>query len=61
MRRIAIALVGAGALLVAGAGTALAASVSIVDDEFAPASITVAAGESVTFTNNGDRPHTATA
>jgi plastocyanin len=61
MRRIAIGLVAAGALLVAGAGTALAASVSMVDDEFAPASITVAAGESVTFTNNGDRPHTATA
>ena len=38
-----------------------AASVSIVDRAFSPASISVAPGGTVTWTNNDDRGHTATA
>ena len=50
-----------GTLTMASAGIALAANVNMVDDAFQPASITVAAGESVTFANSGESPHTATA
>ena len=59
--RVVAAMVVAGALLAGGATAALAASVAMVDDEFSPASITVGAGEAITFSNQGDRPHTATA
>ncbi len=38
-----------------------AAGVSIVDFAFNPASTTVKVGDSVTWTNNGQAPHTATA
>lgn len=37
-----------------------AAEVSIVDFEFSPATIEVAAGEEITWTNEGQAPHTAT-
>ena len=60
-KRLAIGLVLAGLLLMAWAGIAFAASVGVVDDAFQPRSITVAAGESVTFSNSGQSPHTATA
>jgi hypothetical protein len=35
--------------------------VSMEDNEFVPANITVAPGEAITWTNNGENPHTATA
>ena len=54
-----LALVGAAVILWGSA--ALAASVRMVDDDFNPASIRVSAGDTITFTNAGDRPHTATA
>lgn len=40
---------------------ATSASVTIVDFDYSPAEVTVNAGESVTWTNSGDEPHTATA
>jgi plastocyanin len=40
---------------------AASASVTIVDFDYSPAEVTVNAGESVTWTNSGDEPHTATA
>lgn len=36
------------------------ASVSMIDNSFSPASLTVTAGELVRWTNNGSLPHTAT-
>lgn len=36
-------------------------SVRIVDDAFSPGSITVAVGDTVTWTNTGEDPHTVTA
>jgi plastocyanin len=60
MRKLAFALVAAGALAM-GIQAAIAASVSMVDSAFRPASITVDAGEAITWTNDGDLPHTATA
>jgi plastocyanin len=37
-----------------------AAEVSIVDFEFSPATIEVAVGQEITWTNEGEMPHTAT-
>jgi LPXTG-motif cell wall-anchored protein len=37
------------------------ASVSIVDFDFQPGDVTISPGETVTWTNNGDAPHTSTA
>lgn len=59
--KIVAGLALTGTLLLVGAGTALAAGVDLVDDEYSPAQVSIAAGQSVTFTNSGDRPHTATA
>jgi LPXTG-motif cell wall-anchored protein len=42
------------------AAPALAASVSAVDFRFVPSTITISAGETVTWTNNGQSPHTVT-
>jgi plastocyanin len=56
----AAVLVLIGTLVLASAGIATAASVNMADNEFQPASITVAAGEAITFTNVGSNPHTAT-
>ncbi|HZX67949.1 MAG TPA: cupredoxin domain-containing protein, partial [Candidatus Elarobacter sp.] len=58
------ALFGAAALvalLAAAPPSRPAAVVHIRDDAFVPASITVRAGESVTFINDDDDAHTATA
>ena len=60
-KRLATIFIVVGTLTMASAGMALAANVNVVDDAFQPASITVAAGESVTFANSGESPHTATA
>lgn len=38
-----------------------AESVSIVDNDYEPKDVTVAAGTTVTWTNDGDAPHTVTA
>ena len=55
-------IVGAAFLLgPATAASAQDASVSIEDFQFNPAAIEVDAGSTVTWTNNGEEPHTATA
>jgi plastocyanin len=56
------ALVGVVALwsVVSLADTALAASVSIVDAGYRPASVRIGEGESVIWTNTGSRTHTST-
>ncbi|MBO6902191.1 MAG: cupredoxin family copper-binding protein [Rhizobiaceae bacterium] len=58
MRRIVIA-----ALLAFAASSAIAAdhAVEIKGMKFTPASLSVAAGDSITFTNMDAAPHTATA
>ncbi len=61
IRTVAGVLVASGALVILLAGAAMAAGVSMVDDEFSPSNLTVTVGESVTFTNQGDNLHTATA
>lgn len=65
MLSLVTALTMAVALVfVSGAGTARAqgtVSVSIIDNSFDPGSITVAAGTTVVWTNNGANPHTVTA
>jgi plastocyanin len=59
-------LAGAGAiaaiavLTLAGPVSAEQRSVSMVDDEFVPSSITIAVGDGVRWTNDGERPHTVT-
>jgi plastocyanin len=60
------ALLGAVALLALtaaapSAGTATGAVVHIRDDAFVPASLTIKAGDKVTFVNDDDDAHTATA
>jgi len=47
-------------LTVLVAAPALAASVSAVDFKFVPKTITVSPGTTVTWTNNGQSPHTVT-
>ena len=47
-------------LVVAVGGPASAASVTIVDFAFQPATVTISAGDSVTWTNNGPSQHTTT-
>jgi LPXTG-motif cell wall-anchored protein len=58
------AAVGAGVLaigvVVLSAAPALAASVSAVDFKFVPKTITVSAGTTVTWSNNGQSAHTVT-
>ena len=46
---------------VLGAAPAVAAGVSIVDFSFSPKTVTIQAGESVSWSNNGKSPHTVTA
>ena len=59
--RHAAALVGAVLLsVIAIAGPALAESVSIGDNFYSPATVTINAGDSVTWTNGGNSPHTVT-
>jgi plastocyanin len=61
MRRIGAILFVGGLVLLGGAGIALAASVSMVDFDFNPKSISIDPGDSITFTNDGNVAHTATA
>jgi plastocyanin len=60
--RFALAAGFAAALLVLAPTAALAASVSITDFQFTPATVTIHAGDSVTWTNNSaaGTPHTST-
>ena len=52
----------AGALLApATAAWAQTASVSVIDNDFDPAQLEVTSGSTVTWTNDGDLPHTVTA
>lgn len=60
-RRVAAGLILSGGLLMGLVGVAAAAGVSMVDDDFNPSSVTVTPGESITFSNAGESPHTATA
>lgn len=61
--RWTLLLLAVTGVLVAPATAAWAqtASVSVVDNEFDPAQLEVASGTTVTWTNNGDLPHTVTA
>ena len=56
--------VGAGVLamgvVMLSAAPALAASVSAVDFKFVPKTVTISVGETVTWSNNGQSPHTVT-
>jgi plastocyanin len=47
-------------LAVGGPAFAASKSVSIVDFAFQPGSVTISAGDSVVWTNNGQAPHTVT-
>lgn len=47
-------------LLLALQSSALAANVSIVDNAFQPSTTNIALGDSVTWTNTGNNPHTTT-
>src|SRR3990170_8765645 len=60
MRKLALALVTTGALML-WSQIAIAASVSMVGSAFDPADVTVEAGETITWSNDGALPHTATA
>lgn len=62
-RRQFVTLLGLGATLPLIAGPARAAdhSVMIRNMKFEPAELTIAAGDTVTFTNADGAPHTATA
>ena len=57
----AIGVLGFGAISVALAAAPGAATVNIDNFTFSPAPITVAAGTTVTWTNNDDIPHTVRA
>lgn len=48
-------------LLASPASAAATPAVRIVNDAFVPATLTIAAGQSVTFTNRDDDAHTVTA
>jgi plastocyanin len=63
IRRIVVTASALCALVALSAGAAIAAdqSVSISGFAFNPATVTVNVGDSVTWTNNDDVPHTATA
>jgi plastocyanin len=58
---IAAALVAAAIPVPTGAAAPPNATVHIHDDTFVPATITVRAGDKVTFVNDDDDAHTATA
>lgn len=63
MRRIAI-FVGVVALFVTAATShtvAATENVSAVDNSFSPQTVTIAPGDTVHWTNDGDNPHTVTA
>jgi LPXTG-motif cell wall-anchored protein len=54
-------LLGGAVATVLSAGPALAASVSVADFRFAPGTVTIQTGQSVTWTSSGPSPHTVTA
>ena len=54
-------LLAALLMILGGAGAAMAASVSIVDNAFGPKVVTISVGQSVTWTSSGSNPHTVTA
>ena len=56
IRHAAALLVAVLWSVLAIAGPALAASVSIIDNSYSPATVTINAGDSVTWTNNGASP-----
>jgi LPXTG-motif cell wall-anchored protein len=61
--RSVVALVGLAMLVtlaVGGPASAATRGVSEVDFEFVPATVTVAVGDTVIWTNNGASPHTST-
>lgn len=61
---LVVAVVGAACNSNGGGGGSQAAggtAVSIVDNDFSPSNLTVKAGSTVTWTNNGSATHTATA
>jgi plastocyanin len=51
---------GMQATVTVGAGGLPGASISITDNAFTPASVTVTPGSAVTWTNNGGNQHTVT-
>ncbi len=59
--RLVLAVVAGGVAMVLSAGPALAASVGVQDFSYSPKTITIQAGESVTWTSSGPSPHTVTA
>lgn len=62
LMRIVLPLAAVGAfLLPASAAWAQTATVSVVDNDFDPAQIEVSSGTTITWTNDGDTPHTVTA
>ena len=60
-RIILLTAASALALLPMGAASAQQAAVSANDNEFDPTEIEVESGTTITWTNNGDLPHTVTA
>ena len=60
--RVGLLLIATGVVVVAPAAAwAQEAAVSAIDNEFDPAQLDVEAGTTVTWTNDGDAPHTVTA
>ena len=60
-RRLASAIAATGfVLVVAPAAIAADTTVTAVDNEFQPATVTIDAGDTVTWVNNGNAPHDAT-
>ena len=62
LRRTVPFLIAASLYVLAGPAFAQeTASVSVIDNEYDPVDVEVEAGTTVTWTNNGDLPHTVTA
>ena len=59
--RLAGVVLAAGLATVLAAGPAWAASVNVADFRFSPGTVTIKAGESVTWSSSGPSPHTVTA
>jgi LPXTG-motif cell wall-anchored protein len=59
--RFGLVAVFAVVLVIAFAAMASAASVSMGDNFYSPTTVTIPVGDSVTWTNNGQAPHTVTA
>lgn len=62
LRRSALFLIGSAAFLVFPSGVSAAnVTISIVDNQFSPKTVSVNPGDTITFVNQGAMPHTATA